>query len=92
MGYDEQDAARFASVRGTYGDYCGDCAGSDKRYGFMMSACAPSDRLYIFESPIGAMSRASLEKAITGDAGAWKRHSRLSLAGTSNTATPFFLN
>jgi len=36
IGYDGQSKARFASVRGTYGDcrYRGDCAWSDKRYGF----------------------------------------------------------
>ena len=57
-----------------------------------MAACTPSERLYIFESPIDAMSHASLENAITGDSEAWKQHSRLSLAGTSDTAIPFFLN
>jgi hypothetical protein len=91
VGYDEQGAARFASLRGTHGDFRGDCAGSDKRYGFAMVACAPSDRLYIFESPIDCMSHASLVNAATGGTGAWKRHSRLSLSGTSDTALPFFL-
>ena len=38
------------------------------------------------------MSHASLENVLTGDAGAWKQTSRLSLAGTSDTAMPFFLN
>lgn len=91
IGFDEHGKARFASSRGTYGDcsFRGDCAGSDKRYSFSMVACAPSERLYIFESPIDAMSHASLEIAATG---AWKRHSRLSLAGTSDIALPFFLN
>ena len=87
VGYDEQNKPRFASLRGTYGD-CGfrmDCAGSDKRYGFNM-AFSQSERLYIFESAIDAMSHASLEKS------AWKQHNRLSLAGTSDTAIPFFLN
>jgi hypothetical protein len=68
-----------------------DCVGSDKRYGFNM-AFSPSERLYVFESPIDAMSHASLENAATGDRNAWKRHSRLSLAGTSDAALPFFLN
>jgi len=45
IGYDEQNKARFASLRGTYGDYRGDCLGSEKRYGFTMAACSPSDRL-----------------------------------------------
>jgi len=38
------------------------------------------------------MSHASLVNAATGDRNAWKRHSRLSLAGTSDAALPFFLN
>lgn len=94
VGHDEHGKARFASLRGTYGDppFRGDCAGSDKRYNFSMTACAPSVRLYIFESPIDAMSHASLEIAATGGKDAWKQHSRLSLAGTSDTALPFFLN
>lgn len=94
IGHDEYGKARFASLRGTYGDtpFRGDCTGSDKRYGWSIAACAPSDRLYIFESPIDAMSHASLENAAVGDTEAWKRHNRLSLAGTSDTALPFFLN
>jgi hypothetical protein len=35
------------------------------------------------------MSHATLEKAATGE---WARHNRLSLAGTSDAALPFFLN
>jgi len=89
VSYDEHGTARFASLRGTQGDYRGDCAGSDKRYGFNMAACPQSERLYIFESPIDAMSHATLENAAMG---VWNAHSRLSLAGTSDTALSFFLN
>ena len=85
VGYDEQDKPRFASLRSTHGDFRGDCTGSDKRYGFNM-AFSQSERLYIFESPIDAMSHASLEKST------WKQHNRLSLSGTSDSALPFFLN
>jgi hypothetical protein len=94
VGHDENGKARFASLRGTSGDcrFRGDCAGSDKRYSFHMGATVPSERLYIFESPIDAMSHASLEIAATGDTGAWKRQTRLSLAGTGDAALPFFLN
>ena len=94
VGYDEQGAARFASLRGTHGNgsFRGDCSGSDKRYGFTMAAYSPTDRLYIFESPIDAMSHASLVNADTSDTNAWKQHNRLSLAGTSDTALNFFLN
>ena len=38
------------------------------------------------------MSHGSLVNAATGDTDAWKRHSRLSLAGTSDAALIFFLN
>ena len=85
VGFDEQGAVRFASLRGTYRDrqFRRDCTGSDKRFGFCMGA-APSQRLYIFESPIDAMSHASL-------ADDWRRDNRLSLAGTSDTALPKYL-
>jgi len=91
VGYGEQSKPRFASLRGTQGDcsFRGDCSGSDKRYGFHMAAQEPSERLYLFESAIDLMSHASLEKATTGE---WEQHNRLSLAGTTDTAIPFFLN
>ena len=94
VGRDEHGTARFASLRGTYSDssFRGDCAGSDKRYGFIITASALSECLYIFESAIDAMSHASLANGNTGDLEAWRRHNRLSLAGTSDTAIPFFLN
>ena len=91
VGHDEQGAARFASLRGTYGDFRGDCSGSDKRYSFN-AFFAPCERLYCFESPIDLMSHASLENAYRCDLGAWKRSNRLSLAGTSDVALSFFLN
>jgi len=93
VGYDEYNKPRFASVRGTYKQvYRMDCAGSDKRYGFNMAPCAPSGRLYVFESPIDAMSHASLADAEMGDRTAWEYDSRLSLGGLSDTALSFFLN
>jgi hypothetical protein len=91
VGHDEQGAARFASLRGTQGDFRGDCAGSDKRYGFQ-AVFAPCERVYVFESPIDLMSDATLTNAAEGDTGAWKQDSRLSLSGTSDVALSFFLN
>lgn len=67
-----------------------DCAGSDKRYGFHIGT-ALSERLYIFESPIDAMSHACIENIIVGDRNAWQRDNCLSLAGTSDTALPEYL-
>jgi len=92
VGYDERNKPRFASLRGTHGDYRGDCSGSDKRYGFTIAAAEPSVRLFIFESPIDAMSHATLAILEFGDRTAWEHDYRLSLAGTSDTALPFFLN
>ena len=84
VGFDEQNRPRFASLRGTGSQpFRMDCAGSDKRYGFCMGN-APSEKLYIFESPIDAMSHATL-------AGEWRQGNRLSLAGTSDTALPKYL-
>jgi len=91
VGYDADGKTRFASLRGTQSNFRGDCAGSDKRYGFTM-AYSLSERLYIFESPIDAMSHASLENINARDNNSWVRHNRLSLSGTSDTAIPFFLN
>jgi len=90
VGYDEYLKPRFASVRGTHGDFRGDCAGSDKRYGFSISGF--SERLYVFESPIDSMSHATLAKMEYGDMAVWEHDSRLSLAGATDTAMPFFLN
>ena len=94
VGHDEQGKARFASLRGTYGDFQFrmDCPGSDKRYGFNMAASTPSERLYVFESAIDAMSHACLANNAAGNKDAWKRNNRLSLAGTSDAALDFFLN
>jgi hypothetical protein len=90
--HDEHGKPRFASLRGTQADFRGDCSGSDKRYGFAWVDKTHTHRLYVFESPIDLMSHASLANAATGDTGAWKQDSRLSLSGTSDTALPFFLN
>ena len=84
VGFDEQNRPRFASLRGTASQpFRMDCAGSDKRYGFCMGD-VPSETLYIFESPIDAMSHATL-------AGERQHDNRLSLAGTSDTALPKYL-
>lgn len=92
VGTDEYGKAQFASLRGTYGEqqFRMDCAGSDKQYGFHIGT-ALSERLYIFESPIDAMSHACIENITVGDGNAWRQNNRLSLAGTSDTALPEYL-
>ena len=87
LGYDENNKPRFASVRGTYSGkgFRQDCAGSDKRYGFSMEHTR-FKRLYLYESPIDAMSHGSLINAAMGYKDAWRQQNRLSLAGTSDIA------
>ena len=94
VGYDAHNKPRFACLRGTHGDctFRGDCSGSNKRYGFTMAAIVPSERLYIFESAIDAMSHASIENFYELDDDEWLYQHRLSLSGTTDTAIPFFLN
>ena len=92
VGFDEHGKPRFASVRGTHdnSELRYDCSGSDKRYGFAM-VYSDSDQVRIYESPIDAMSHATIENIIRGDKEAWKRRNRLSLAGVSATAIPKYL-
>jgi len=93
VGFGEHGEPRFASVRGTYGvrPFRMDCAGSDKRYSFCLEN-SYSNKLFILESPIDAMSRASIENIFSNDKNAWKSCNYISLAGTSDTALHFFLN
>jgi hypothetical protein len=92
VGYDEIGIPRYAALRGTHGNFRGDCSGSDKRYSFNIIADVPSDQLYIFESAIDLMSHASLVNDFKNDSRAWKRSHRISLSGTTDKAIPFFLN
>jgi len=95
VSFDEYHKPKFASLRGTQNNshFRGDCSGSDKRYGFTMTEeNVIFEKVYIFESPIDAMSHATLENLFTGDADSWKKDSRLSLSGITDTAIPFFLN
>ena len=87
VGFDEQGEARFASLRGTYGDsrFRMDCPGSDKRFSFNM-VYAATGILHIFESPLDAMSHASLENSHTSRMDTWQSHNRISLGGTSDMA------
>ncbi len=87
VGYDERNKPKYASLRGTYTDkpFRMECAGSDKRYGFNMTY-KETEKLYIFEAPIDALSHATLENLTTGNKNAWKNDSRLSLGGISSIA------
>lgn len=84
VGRDKAGAARFACMRGTMSDFKLDVEGSDKRFGFCLPSCAPPSRFVAaFESPIDALSYATLRKMETN---AWDRYHFLSLGGTSPLA------
>ncbi|MCL2374632.1 MAG: DUF3991 and toprim domain-containing protein [Treponema sp.] len=88
VGRDENGTARFACLRGTKGDFKSDAPGSSKKYSFCLPAASSGSRhLVCFESPIAALSHASLQKRGGWD---WDGH-RLSLGGTSSVGLVPFL-
>lgn len=94
VGYNEKNEACCGSIRGTLSDvrYRREVAGSDKRYGFRMNGSEETkDTIYVFESPIDAMSHATIANLVLGDNNAWKKHSRLSLGGVADNALEHFL-
>lgn len=89
VGYDPDNKPRFACVRGTTSGFRQDVEGSDKRYGFVLPSSDPSSRsVVVFESPIDALSLATLRKSETN---AWDRCHYLSLGGTSPLALMQYL-
>jgi hypothetical protein len=82
IGSDPQGKARYCSTRGTGSvQYRGELLNSDKNFGFFIPG--KSDILKVFESPIEAMSHATLAKLTGRD---WKEDTRLSLGGTAGRA------
>ena len=89
VGKNMRGEARFACLRGTRDNFKLDVEGSDKRFNFCLPAADPNcPRLAVAESPIDALSLATLEKRTTGD---WRDCSYLSLGGTSDRALMQFL-
>lgn len=90
VGQDVGGRPRFASLRGTRDKFRMDVEGSDKRYNFCLSASAGDcPRVAVAESPIDALSLASLVK-LTG--GVWQECSYLALGGTAPRALIQFLH
>jgi len=73
-------------IKITYQNYRGDVLNSDKSYGFEIPG--RSNRLFVFESPIDAMSHATLTKFMHKD---WKEDNRLSLGGLTDLALDRYL-
>ena len=89
VGKDITGRARFACLRGTRDNFRLDVEGSDKRYNFALLAADPAcPRLAVAESPIDALSLATLVKLSGGD---WRDSHYLSLGGTAPRAMIQFL-
>ena len=93
VGYDEHGIPRYATLRGTYGEYGyrADCAGSDKSYGFHLASARPNKLLYVFESAIDAISHATIANLVAGYTDVWQRDNRLSLGGVTDKALAAYL-
>ena len=78
VGFDSSGTARYAMLRGTYGDFKGEAGGSDKRFGFLLANQADASAVHLFESPIDALSYATLLKMKGRD---WQYTPLLSLGG-----------
>ena len=90
VGRDPTGRARFACLRGTRDNFRIDVEGSDKRYNFSLLAAAPKcPRLAVAESPIDALSLATLVKLSGSE---WRNSHYLSLGGTSPRAMLQFLH
>jgi len=90
VGKDPEGCARFACLRGTRDNFRIDVEGSDKRYNFSMPASDPAcPRLAVAESPIDALSVATLVKLSGGN---WRDNNYLSLGGTAPRAMLQFLH
>jgi len=83
LGQDKQGNIKYACQRGTlsYKKFRGECSGSDKQYGFIMEG--KSNKAYVFEAPIEAMSHATLYKLTGKD---YTTDYRLSLGGVEPVA------
>ncbi|RAU91178.1 DUF3991 and TOPRIM domain-containing protein [Paenibacillus sp. YN15] len=88
VGYDEFGTAKYCSLRGIRPErpFKQDCEHSDKSYPFHIAG--NSQRVYVCESPIDAMSRASLLKLKGQD---WTADHYISLGCLSDQALERFL-
>ena len=59
VGFDKDKTPRYATVRGTRGNFKGDVENSDKRYSFALPN--GSESLHLFESSVDLLSFATLE-------------------------------
>lgn len=88
VGYDRDNKARYCSMRGTItgSSFKKDADNSDKSYPFHIKG--KSNRVYTCESPIDAMSHATLTKLHGMD---WTKDHRISTGCLSDKALNYFL-
>lgn len=95
IGYDKENNARYAGLRGTYTQngsaFKGEVSGSEKAYSwsYAPSKNHTSEILYIYESPIEAMSHMTLQKMDGKD---YRGAHRLSLGCLANDPVNRYLN
>lgn len=89
--YDDKGIPRYATQRGTLSDKSFKCdcgTESDKSFGWLMKGSEASNLVYVFESPIDALSCATFEKRKGID---YHKNSKLSLGGLWDGALERFL-
>lgn len=84
VGYDQDGKARYAALRGTWGNFKGEVTGSDKQYSFSIPAQTPSEELHLFESAIDLLSYCTLCQMAGKE---WKDKHLLSLGGVTQKRT-----
>lgn len=90
VGKDEHGVARCAFQRGCQGTFRGDVSGSQKQYGFLISAEDPEcDTVEIYEAPIDAMSGATLRQYKHDRP--WRGVHYLALGGLNHQPIDYFL-
>jgi len=82
LGRDKEGVPRYASLRGTIGDFKKEATGSDKHYSFSIVENPSSATVHLFESAIDLLSFATLLHNCGRD---WKAVPMLSLAGVFKT-------
>ena len=90
VGKDEHGVARCAFQRGCQGTFRGDVSGSQKQYGFLISAEDPEcDTVEIYEAPIDAMSGATIRQYKHDRP--WRSVHYLALGGLNHQPIDYFL-
>ena len=84
VGYDEMGNARYAGCRATNeSKFKSDATGSSKQYSFKLESYKKTDKIFIFEGAIDALSYATLFKLYAQN---WEDKTLISLAGVYQPA------